>query len=333
MALKTELYKGRGEVLARRIINDQPQGGYLNLGNCVQAQMRQQIDIIEHRENQTGNDAVDDVLDGNKTCSFTLNLESYSKQNLELLQYGAASDLAAVTITNEIVPVTGPRTTNSLSRFPATFSGLSIPGTTRFHSNKGDARTLVMSLTAGLDFLQSAAPHLLREGYRLRVTPEILGRSTWFIGGISPTMILLSETIDAAPTSLAAAPPGDYNVEIIPEYEINAKHGLIEFYQNFSVIANIPYRLASYSARASFESRGLSDSNVYLELLIAGMNKVGKQQSLRIMVPRAKLIPGTDVEIISPQQSNNYASYQIQMNALYSSTIDAYYKSLSDLGL
>ena len=98
------LYRGQGIVsIAERSPNGEPLG-FTDLGNCPRFEVRPMVKRSEHRENRTGREFIDAIVESGANCQIYMELDSTAGVNLYRLLYGQIEDLPAGVVENE--PIT-----------------------------------------------------------------------------------------------------------------------------------------------------------------------------------------------------------------------------------
>lgn len=337
MALNTELFTGAGDV-ALAIRRNNVLGPMLRMGNCTEASITSTIEQLEHRENQTGDNNIDFQCDIQKMAMINLTLEGYQVENLETCFYGQQSTINAGTVSAEPLTFRGAGSMAVLSRLGLTsFTGLTNQAGTRFYAATTEARTLQMTVSAASANLTMPGgvndPHNLRSGNRVVINPAINGATNFFVVTTGqPGVIQLSDTFTGAALASAAfaGATGTLNVQVIPDFRVSLTRGTIDFLPGI-VATNGATLLANFVAGASRRILGLSDTNLYGELLIAGMNRVENRQGVRIYIPNLKITPAQRMGILT--NGNQFESYNLEFNILWDEARNTWYQVDTQLGL
>lgn len=102
-AISSRYFSGQGIVMmATRDVNGNPEG-FVNIGNVSNLVISQEQTKEEHKESSTGNRSVDAVLTTETSVTLSMTMEHIHKDNLALGLFGTATDVAAGSVTNEVV--------------------------------------------------------------------------------------------------------------------------------------------------------------------------------------------------------------------------------------
>ena len=95
----------QGKMYAAAVANGVP-GAFRYLGNVPEGGLLFSTDVFTHSESTTGQRLEDLRIPRSKSAKISLTLEDFSKENLALALYGAASAIASGSVTNEALPTT-----------------------------------------------------------------------------------------------------------------------------------------------------------------------------------------------------------------------------------
>lgn len=100
---RTELYSGQGRVsIARRTELGRPDDdGFTFLGNCSKLMTNAEVEVVKHKENQTGKNAVDNRFEKAQEVMIESTFDEIIPEALDRYLYGTTVDVAASTVTAE----------------------------------------------------------------------------------------------------------------------------------------------------------------------------------------------------------------------------------------
>ena len=94
----------QGKMYVAAVSNGVP-GAFRYLGNVPVGGLQFSTDVYTHSESTTGQRLEDLRIPRSKSAKISLTLEDFSKENLALALYGAASAIASGSVTNEALPI------------------------------------------------------------------------------------------------------------------------------------------------------------------------------------------------------------------------------------
>lgn len=104
MANPKHYYSGQGSLMmAERDATTGKPKGFVKIGNIPELTLDIEVDKFEHKESESGSRALDLTFTKEKKGKFKFKLESLSIDNLALGLYGTAANVAAGTVTGEVV--------------------------------------------------------------------------------------------------------------------------------------------------------------------------------------------------------------------------------------
>lgn len=99
--ITSKYYSGQGVVmLAERDANGAPKG-FTPVGNCTDLKISVSTSVLEHKESQTGQRAIDKRLITETKAALSMTLEHFSPENLARALKGSVSSHLASAVTNE----------------------------------------------------------------------------------------------------------------------------------------------------------------------------------------------------------------------------------------
>ncbi len=131
---RTELYSGQGRVsIARRTQLGRPDDdGFMFLGNCSKLMTQATVEVVKHRESQTGKNAVDNRFEKAQEMTIESTFDEIIKEALNRYLYGTTTTRAAATVTGEVVKAKLGREV-PIAQIPDTFTALTnVGGTTTY---------------------------------------------------------------------------------------------------------------------------------------------------------------------------------------------------------
>ena len=291
------LYRGQGIVsIAERSPNGEPLG-FTDLGNCPRFEVRPMVKRSEHRENRTGREFIDAIVESGANCQIYMELDSTAGVNLYRLLYGQIEDLPAGVVENE--PITLWHGKGSITNHVGLISwlglrdqsgGLLIQRTpdqplawtvvwdgTYFYSNNHGLQTdqivrllgvSVLPFTIGQDYY--AIPI---DSNSFQLTDTVSGAA--IVGGATFSALLLG----------------------VYDYTVDLKSGAITL-PSTSRLNNGQTTWASYAFASAERLYGFVKPAYPVTLLFRGKNTANNDRPLRVTIHRVKLDPTTAWQLI-----------------------------------
>ena len=291
------LYRGQGIVsIAERSPNGEPLG-FTDLGNCPRFEVRPMVKRSEHRENRTGREFIDAIVESGANCQIYMELDSTAGVNLYRLLYGQIEDLPAGVMENE--PITLWHGKGSITNHVGLISwlglrdqsgGLLIQRTpdqplawtvvwdgTYFYSNNHGLQTDQIVRLLGVSVL-----------------PFTIGQDYYAIP-IDSNSFQLTDTVSGAAivggSTFSALLLGVY------DYTVDLKSGAITL-PSTSRINNGQTTWASYAFASAERLYGFVKPAYPVTLLFRGKNTANNDRPLRVKIHRVKLDPTTAWQLI-----------------------------------
>ena len=312
------LYRGQGIVsIAERSPNGEPLG-FTDLGNCPRFEVRSMVKRSEHRENRTGREFIDAIVESGANCQIYMELDSTAGVNLYRLLYGQIEDLPAGVVENE--PITLWHGKGSITNHVGLISwlglrdqsgGLLIQRTpdqplawtvvwdgTYFYSNNHGLQTdqivrllgvSVLPFTIGQDYY--AIP-IDSNSFQLTDTPSAtvaIGGDRVFIN--NEPVVIGSGTPIVGGATFSALLLGVY------DYTVDLKSGAITL-PSTSRLNNGQTTWASYAFASAERLYGFVKPAYPVTLLFRGKNTANNDRPLRVKIHRVKLDPTTAWQLI-----------------------------------
>lgn len=126
---RTELYSGQGRVsIARRTELGRPDDdGFVFLGNCSKLMTQAEVEVVKHKESQTGKNAVDNRFEKAQEVMIESTFDEIIRDAIERYLYGTTQDITAATVTAEAIKAKLGREV-PISQIPETFTSLTDVG-------------------------------------------------------------------------------------------------------------------------------------------------------------------------------------------------------------
>lgn len=126
---RTELYSGQGRVsIARRTELGRPNDdGFSFLGNCPKLMTNAEVEVVKHKESQTGKNAVDNRFEKAQEIMIEATFDEIIEEAKNRYLYGNTVQVAAATVTAEPVKAKLGREV-PISQIPDSFTSLTDVG-------------------------------------------------------------------------------------------------------------------------------------------------------------------------------------------------------------
>lgn len=315
----TRLEINKGIVAAAfRSATGQPLG-FLDLGNCPELKVSPSVDNAEHKENRTGRNLTDKIIETGRKMMLSMTLESSAKDNLLKYFYAKAETANAATISNEVV-VGWKGREMPLTRMNLTaFTSLtSADGVTTYTKDPGTSPDIYISdFNASTDTFTANA-HGLANGTRVWVDagtmPTGFSTSTnYYVINTALNTFQLSATQGGAAVNASTNGAGIL-VTIQFDYDVDLKNGVLKFYEGATFSDGASLR-ANYAAGSSEKVFAYTEPNQELALLIKGINIAENEAPVRTTIFKARLKPVNEWVVIG--SNNEFNRYQIEGEVLY----------------
>lgn len=97
-------FSGQGKVLVAERNGSGNPLAFRHLGNCSAVALSFETDKFEHKESQSGQRQLDQIILREKRANFSVTMENFTAKNLALAFYGDEATIAASTVTGEVLP-------------------------------------------------------------------------------------------------------------------------------------------------------------------------------------------------------------------------------------
>ena len=291
------LYRGQGIVsIAERSPNGEPLG-FADLGNCPRFEVRPIVKQAEHRENRTGREFIDAIVESGANCQIYMELDSTAGVNLYRLLYGQIEDLPAGVMENE--PITLWHGKGSITNHIGLISWLGL------RDQSGDlliqrtpdqplAWTVVWDGTYFYSNNHGLQTDQIVRLLGVSVLPFTIGQDYYAIP-IDSNSFQLTDTVSGAAivggSTFSALLLGVY------DYTVDLKSGAITL-PSTSRINNGQTTWASYAFASAERLYGFVKPAYPVTLLFRGMNTANNDRPLRVKIHRVKLDPTTAWQLI-----------------------------------
>jgi hypothetical protein len=322
MALNTQLLKSQGSAWWSEKLADGSYAQPVHLGNATAAVLNTASEKIEHRETQTGLEAIDETLRIRPTATIDWTLEDYSKRTIALVAGGVLTEVAAGPVVNEAVLFQGAGR-HELSKLA---SAVSLVTKANGRALAPESPAIAVAMTAstggGTRLLTAAAPHNIKTGYRVNVP----GVGNFFAIEASATGIYLSLTQDGTPGATAELPTVDgtsYNVTVGGDYTAYPDKGYVQLTAGaFGGVPGVDQLLISYTAKAQTQVSGFARLNIPGKLTFEGINSINNKP-FKIYLPQCNFSPAAARNLIT---SGNFEAFQMSMDVYYDAAIAGFYR-------
>ena len=291
------LYRGQGIVsIAERSPNGEPLG-FTDLGNCPRFEVRPIVKQAEHRENRTGREFIDAIVESGANCQIYMELDSTAGVNLYRLLYGQIEDLPAGVMENE--PITLWHGKGSITNHIGLISWLGL------RDQSGDlliqrtpdqplAWTVVWDGTYFYSNNHGLQTDQIVRLLGVSVLPFTIGQDYYAIP-IDSNSFQLTDTVSGAAivggATFSALLLGVY------DYTVDLKSGAITL-PSTSRLNNGQTTWASYAFASAERLYGFVKPAYPVTLLFRGMNTANNDRPLRVTIHRVKLDPTTAWQLI-----------------------------------
>ena len=311
------LYRGQGIVsIAERSPNGEPLG-FTDLGNCPRFEVRPIVKRSEHRENRTGREFIDAIVESGANCQIYMELDSTAGVNLYRLLYGQIEDLPAGVVENE--PITLWHGKGSITNHVGLISWLGLRDQsgdlliqrtpdqplawtvvwdgTYFYSNNHGLQTdqivrllgvSVLPFTIGQDYY--AIP-IDSNSFQLTDTPKTVAIDGDLVSINNEPVVIGSATAIVGGATFSALLLGVY------DYTVDLKSGAITL-PSTSRLNNGQTTWASYAFASAERLYGFVKPAYPVTLLFRGKNTANNDRPLRVKIHRVKLDPTTAWQLI-----------------------------------
>ena len=291
------LYRGQGIVsIAERSPNGEPLG-FTDLGNCPRFEVRPMVKRSEHRENRTGREFIDAIVESGANCQIYMELDSTAGVNLYRLLYGQIEDLPAGVMENE--PITLWHGKGSITNHVGLISWLGL------RDQSGDlliqrtpdqplAWTVVWDGTYFYSNNHGLQTDQIVRLLGVSVLPFTIGQDYYAIP-IDSNSFQLTDTVSGAAivggSTFSALLLGVY------DYTVDLKSGAITL-PSTSRLNNGTTAWASYAFASAERLYGFVKPAYPVTLLFRGKNTANNDRPLRVKIHRVKLDPTTAWQLI-----------------------------------
>lgn len=172
-----QLFSGRGRLFLA-LYTAGILGDYEFAGSVPAASLSPTTSKTEHKESETGKDAVDSILEGETKVGFTATFEDHQAKNLARALRGVVIENAGATVTDQLLPV-APKAGNYVSLGAVNVTDLEI------ESSAGAA------LVPNVDYRIESSKHGSIQ--ILDATKFVLAAKASFTSGVSRSFGIMSE--------------------------------------------------------------------------------------------------------------------------------------------